>query len=173
MRFLVLALVVIAATVFVAPLLGGGADVPDDAASAGAIHVIDGGGAPVRDPAGGGDTVIERDGGGQFHLSAEVDGQEVRFLVDTGADVVALTMADAGRLGISPDPASFAPILRTASGTGYGAPVRIDRLTIGGHDLSDVDAVVVRGLSVSLLGQSVLRQLGTVTLEGDRLVIAG
>ncbi|OYW16075.1 MAG: hypothetical protein B7Z39_02670 [Novosphingobium sp. 12-64-8] len=128
--------------------------------------------AVERPVVGGGSTVIERDGGGQFHVSAEVDGQEVRFLVDTGADLVALTEADAARLGLSPDPGSFQPTLRTASGTGYGAPVRLERMSVGGRDLDDVEAVVVRGLSVSLLGQSVLRQLGSVTLEGDRLLIS-
>lgn len=116
---------------------------------------------------------IARDGQGQFHLNVDVGGESVRFLVDTGADVVALTEDDAERLGLRPDPSEYRPMLQTASGTGMAAPVEIDRLTIGGRELTGVEAVVVPDLPVSLLGQSVLRRLGSVTLQGDRLIIAG
>lgn len=116
---------------------------------------------------------IARDGQGQFHLEVDVNGEAVRFLVDTGADVVALTEDDAERLGLKPDESAYRPMLQTASGTGLAAPVEIDRLTIGGRDLVGVEAVVVPDLPVSLLGQSALRRLGSVTLQGDRLIIAG
>jgi aspartyl protease family protein len=116
---------------------------------------------------------IARDAGGQFHLELDAGGETIRFLVDTGADVVALTADDAERLGLRPDASAYQPILQTASGPGMGAPVRIERLTIGGRELEDVEAVVVPDLPVSLLGQSALRRLGSVTLQGDRLTIAG
>ncbi|MFM9936913.1 MAG: TIGR02281 family clan AA aspartic protease [Novosphingobium sp.] len=116
---------------------------------------------------------IERDAQGQFHVEVDVGGETVRFLVDTGADVVALTEDDADRLGIRPDAGDYRPMLQTASGTGMGAPAQIARLTIGGRDLDDVEAVVVPDLPVSLLGQSALRRLGSVTLRGDRLIITG
>lgn len=116
---------------------------------------------------------IERDSHGQFHLEVDVGGEAVRFLVDTGADVVALTEDDADRLGLKPDPSAYRPMLQTASGTGMAAPVEIDRLTIGGRELVGIEAVVVPDLPVSLLGQSALRRLGSVTLKGDRLIIAG
>ena len=116
---------------------------------------------------------IARDAGGQFHLDVDVGGEPVRVLVDTGADVVALTEDDADQLGLKPDPGAYRPMLQTASGTGLAAPVEIDRMTIGGHELVGVAAVVVPDLPVSLLGQSALRRLGSVTLKGDRLLIAG
>ncbi|MEI6640420.1 MAG: TIGR02281 family clan AA aspartic protease [Novosphingobium sp.] len=116
---------------------------------------------------------IARDGQGQFHLEVDVGGEPVRFLVDTGADVVALTEDDADRLGLKPDPGAYRPMLQTASGTGLAAPVEIERLTIGGRDLTSIEAVVVPDLPVSLLGQSALRRLGSVTLQGDRLIITG
>ncbi|MBX9885841.1 MAG: TIGR02281 family clan AA aspartic protease [Novosphingobium sp.] len=116
---------------------------------------------------------IARDAQGQFHLEVDVGGEAVRFLVDTGADVVALTEDDADRLGLRPDPSEYRAMLQTASGTGMAAPVEIDRLTIGGRELTGVEAVVVPDLPVSLLGQSALRRLGSVTLQGDRLIIAG
>lgn len=128
---------------------------------------------PVEEAAVGGSDAIERGADGQFHVDGEVEGEEVRFLVDTGADVVALTAGDAERAGIVPEPESFRPLVRSATGTGWAALVRIGRLTVGSRELSDVEAMVVRGLPVSLLGQTALQRLGTVTLEGDRLLIGG
>ncbi|MDE2619534.1 MAG: TIGR02281 family clan AA aspartic protease [Sphingomonadales bacterium] len=115
---------------------------------------------------------IGRDETGQFHLDAQVNGAPARLLVDTGADVVALTEADAERAGLVVDPAAYRPILRTASGEGMGARVRIDRLEIGPVVLRDVEAVVAHDLATSLLGQSALARLGRVELSGDVLVIA-
>ena len=117
------------------------------------------------------DTRIERDGSGQFHLAVRINGREAPFLVDTGADLVAIGEAEASRLGLGVTPDQFRPIMRTASGTGYGALVRIERIEVAGRELRNVPAVVMQGLSTNLLGQSALRQLGKVELQGDRMVI--
>ena len=114
---------------------------------------------------------LARDGSGQFHLDAQVNGQDARFLVDTGADTVAISEDEAQRLGIDLAGADFQPIVQTAAGQGMAARVRIDRLTIGSTDLGGVSAVVIRGLPVNLLGQSVLRRLGKIELSGDRMLI--
>lgn len=114
---------------------------------------------------------LERDASGQFHLDAVVNGTPTRFLVDTGADLLALTVADAQAAGLTINPNGFTPILRTASGEGWGTLVTLDRLELGDTELRNVGAVVVRDLEVSLLGQSVLGQMGRVELTGDRMVI--
>ena len=129
---------------------------------------------PASAPAAGGfddAMVLQRDRGGQFHIEAEVDGQNADFLVDTGADIVALTVDEAGRLGYPVDPADFVPMMQTASGTGNGTLIHLDRLEVAGAEFHDIDAVVLDGLGVNLLGQSVLAKLGQVSLEGDRMVI--
>ena len=115
--------------------------------------------------------VLQRDRSGQFHVEAQVNGQDAEFLVDTGADIVALTVDEAGRLGYPVDPADFVPMMQTASGTGNGTIVRIDRLEVAGAEFHDIDAVVLDGLPVNLLGQTILAKLGQVSLEGDRMVI--
>ncbi|HCF24044.1 MULTISPECIES: TIGR02281 family clan AA aspartic protease [unclassified Novosphingobium] len=114
---------------------------------------------------------LNRDGQGQFTLRIDVNGSEVEFLVDTGADMVALTEEEAANLGILPDEEEFQPTMQTASGTGYAAPVVLDEVEIAGQRLHDVEAVVVKDLGTNLLGQSALRQLGGIELKGDKMVI--
>jgi aspartyl protease family protein len=116
-------------------------------------------------------TVIRRDASGQFHLTAAVNGEDARFLVDTGADVVALTVDEAERLGITVAAEDFEPMMQTASGVGNGAVVTIETLAIGSSEFHDVQAVVAEGLTVNLLGQSVLRSLGKVEMQGDKMVL--
>lgn len=115
--------------------------------------------------------VLTRDESGQFHLTATVNGRETRFLVDTGADLVALTEQTAQDLALGVRPEDYQPVLRTASGTGMGARVTLERVEVQGRRLSALRAVVAQGLSENLLGQSALRQLGRVELKGDTMVI--
>ena len=138
-----------------------------------AVAMVGPGAPPQVSRSGGFDDamVLQRDGSGQFHLTAQVDGQDTQFLVDTGADIVALTVDEAERLGYRVDPASFVPLMQTASGTGNGAIIHLDRLEVAGVEFNDIDAVVLEGLPVNLLGQTVLAKLGQVSLEGDRMVI--
>ncbi|MFT4027845.1 MAG: TIGR02281 family clan AA aspartic protease [Novosphingobium sp.] len=120
---------------------------------------------------GGGDTELQRDGSGQFRLTARVNGEDTPFLIDTGADIVALTVSDAQRLGVQVDPGEFQPLMRTASGTGRGAFVQLRSIEVAGHEFANVNAVVMEGLEVNLLGQSVLRRFGSLEMSGDRMII--
>ena len=126
---------------------------------------------PQEAHGGGEETEIERDGSGQFHLSAQVDGQDAEFLIDTGADTVAFGVDEAERLGIDFDRDSFEPITQTASGVGYGARVQLDRVEVAGQRFDSVEALVIDGLQTNLLGQSLLRRMGKVELLGDKMVI--
>jgi aspartyl protease family protein len=116
--------------------------------------------------------VLSRDGSGQFNIDGFVNGRQTRFLIDTGADLVAIPTAEAERLGITVRDSDFRPMLRTASGTADGAAITLDRIEVAGATLTHVPAVVVRGLETNLLGQSALKQLGRVELRGDAMVIA-
>lgn len=114
---------------------------------------------------------LVRDGAGRFHLDAEVNGSQARFLLDTGADIVALTLEDAERLGVEVDADNLQPVAQTASGVGYGALVKIDRVTVAGQEFRDVDAVVIEGLGMNLLGRSLIARLGTLEMQGERMVL--
>lgn len=167
-RFVVIALGAIAATAAVAPRLAAPSGSPAAADPAFVAKADEG----RIERGGSGDAlVLERDESGQFYLTATIDNEDVTFLVDTGADVVALTEATAERLGVLPAEDKFLPLMKTASGTGYGAPVMLDSLEIGGATFHQVDAVVMKGLGTDLMGQSVLRRVGALELSGDSMVI--
>lgn len=116
---------------------------------------------------------ITRDRGGSFHINGAINGRSADLLVDTGASLVAIPVAQAAGFGIVVQPDEFRPVVRTASGTANAAHVRIESLTIGGTELRDVDGVVVEGLDRILLGQSALRRLGKVSIDGDHMQIGG
>lgn len=118
-----------------------------------------------------GETTISRDGSGHFSLYVTANGQPLPFLVDTGADKVALTIESARAIGLYVDPTGFEPVAIGAGGPVRGQHVTIDRLEIGNRALSGVDAMVLEGLGTNLLGQSALAQLGGVEMRGDRMVL--
>lgn len=115
--------------------------------------------------------VIPRAPGGQFRLPVAVNDRDMDFHVDTGADTVAITVETARDAGIFVDELNFEPVGHGASGVTYGQPVVIASLNVGGRQFEKVDAVVLDGLRVNLLGQSILRQFDSVSIEGDRMVI--
>ena len=109
---------------------------------------------------------------GLFYVDASVNGQTIRFLVDTGASMIVLTAEDAERAGVSPDRASFTRVAETAGGKSRMAGVTLAHMRVGETSASAVPAVVAgEGLGVSLLGQNWLSHLASVTIEGDRMVL--
>lgn len=112
---------------------------------------------------------LERAGDGHFYAEAQVNGARILFMVDTGASIVALTPADAQRAGIA------LPSERTrvmgAGGEIEVIPVSIDRIAIGPLAARQVRGAVAERLTVSLLGQSFLSQVGSVEIRGDRMIL--
>ena len=93
-------------------------------------------------------------------------------MIDTGASDVALTRADARRLGIDLERLSFDVPYSTANGTSFGARVRLDRVRIGEVVVENVAGSVVSGeLDRSLLGMSFLRRLSGFEFRGNELVL--
>lgn len=111
---------------------------------------------------------VAQDRDGLFRLTIAANGTAVRFVVDTGANVVVLTPQDARRIGAHPL-ADTGQRLRTAVGDSAMVEARIEELVIAGRRLGPVRAVIAPGAPSSLLGQNVLGQIESVTLRGDRL----
>lgn len=113
---------------------------------------------------------IARDG--HAYLTAQVNGVPVRFVVDTGATLVALGRRDARKVGLDPDGLAYFGVAQTANGRVQTAPVTLDSLAIGGFASRKVAAVVIDGdVGTSLLGMEVLRRFGRVSFEGGRLIL--
>ena len=101
---------------------------------------------------------------GHYWAEASIDGKAVRVLVDTGASVVALTRADALRLGVDPEPEAFTGKVQTASGVVRAAPVQLKTISVAGARVDRVEALVVeQGLEYSLLGMSYLGRLSAIS----------
>lgn len=118
------------------------------------------------------ETVLEREGNGHFYTHARVnDAELIHFLVDTGATVVALTVDDARRLGISVDPAEFTIVGEGASGFIRGKDVMLKSVEVDGKRVENVRGVVLEGSRLSLLGQAYLSRMGEVEMSGDYMVL--
>lgn len=102
---------------------------------------------------------------GHFWADADVAGPEgeagrIHFLVDTGATAVALTPADAAKLGFKASDLKYGHDVTTASGSSRAAAITLQSVSINGARLEKVQALVVAdGLDVSLLGMSYLGRL--------------
>jgi aspartyl protease family protein len=117
--------------------------------------------------------VLSPDSRGHFDVEGTVDGRRIRFMVDTGATLIALRESDAARLGIHPAQRDYTGRTSTANGIVPVAPVKLDMVEIGGVTVRNVAAVVMpdQGLRENLLGMSFLSRLGRFEYRQGRLVL--
>jgi aspartyl protease family protein len=113
---------------------------------------------------------VGRDGNGHFMTDAQVNGGHVRFMIDTGATLVALPLADAQRLGID----------YTKGRAGYSIladgrrvpswRVTLDSVTVGDVTVFNVEGSVTQGNGMPLLGMSFLSRM-EMRNEGQNLTL--
>lgn len=116
------------------------------------------------------DTVLTRSPGGHFYAVVQVNGEPVRFIVDTGASVVAMTEADARRAHIVFDRNEFVPVGKGAAGIVQGKEVAIDRMVLDGKSARGLRGIVMADSEMSLLGQNYLQGLD-VAIKGDTMTL--
>lgn len=132
------------------------------------IDLVDLAVPPAAVAGGDASSVAQQADDGLFYIQADVNGTPVRFVVDTGASVVVLSGADAARAGVHPGGSGVS--VETAGGSTGMHRATIGNVGIAGQTIRNVEAAVMpRGLEVSLLGQSVLSKLQSVTLKGGRM----
>lgn len=120
----------------------------------------------------GGAAQLTKDSDGHFWAQGNVDGKAVRFLVDTGATAVSLSMADAQRLGIDTSKLNYDYNVITADGRTRAASVKLASVAIAGARVRDVDALVIeKGLENSLLGMSYLGRLSRFEATPTSLIL--
>ena len=108
--------------------------------------------------------------GGHFAAEGAVNGSPVRFIVDTGATLIALPASDAVRLGLDYRRGEIGTI-QTAAGPTSAYRVKFDTVRVGGIELNNVEGIVIeKGLNVALLGMSFLNRV-EMRHEGDRMTL--
>lgn len=125
----------------------------------------------VSKSAGGAASVrLSADANGHFMANGTVNGSAMRFMIDTGATMVALPAQVARQAGISFFNAPQV-VVQTASGPTTAYMVKLDSVAIGGVTVNNVDAVVIdRGLSEPLLGNSFLSRMD-MRRDGEVMVL--
>lgn len=120
----------------------------------------------------GGRIELPRAPDGHYYLTAEVNGEPIRFVVDTGASQIVLTKSDAEKAGLATADLDFVGRAYTANGEVRTAPVRLDRVSVGPLVDEDVRAVVNEGeLDQSLLGMEYLQLFTSVEITNGTLVL--
>ena len=115
------------------------------------------------------ETLLERRANGHFYVDAEVNGDLVNFVIDTGASGVALPVDTARRLGIDFSEGEFEVIGSGASGPVRGKVITLDRVSVDGKEVRHVAGVIAEGLDQPLLGQSYLSRISAVEMSGDHM----
>ena len=110
---------------------------------------------------------------GHFLVNAEVNFASVRFMVDTGASMVALRQSDAEAIGIFLGNSDFSHPVSTANGRAFGAKVELESVAVEGIDVERVSALVLPDhlLGISLLGNSFLSRLERFHVADNMLVM--
>ena len=115
---------------------------------------------------------IAKSSDGHYWANGDVNGSKVRFLVDTGATEVALTPADARKLGYDLRGLNYGHRVVTAAGQTRAAAVRLASVTVAGARLENVDALVIeKGLDTSLLGMTYLGRLASFQATRQALIL--
>lgn len=106
---------------------------------------------------------------GMYRVQGEINGHPVRFLVDTGATLIAMNAGDARSMGIDYRLKGQPMVVNTASGQARAYRIKLDEVSVGNITVRNVEAAVVDGdspdhvlLGMSFLGRLDLERSGSV-----------
>ena len=127
-----------------------------------------GGGGPSS--AGGNRIVLPADSRGHFMTQGAINGRTVSFMLDTGATTVAISAADALRIGL--DYRKGTPVqINTANGVAAGYRLRLNSVRVGDVEVYDVDAIVSeQSMPFVLLGNSFINRF-SMRRDADQMVL--
>ena len=119
-----------------------------------------------------GQIIISKSQGNHFFANVKINGQNIRFMIDTGASDMSLTLADARKIGINPQELIFNKPYQTANGIIYGATVNLDNIEFGPLNLRNFRASVNKSnMGTSLLGMSFLRKFSRYEVYQGKLIL--
>ena len=109
---------------------------------------------------------------GHYYVTAEVNGTEIDFLVDTGASDIVLSRTDAARIGFDLDKLAFLGSARTANGVVPIAFSRVKTIRLGPYVDQNISVSINGGeMDKSLLGMSYLGRFGRIEIALDQLIL--
>jgi len=104
---------------------------------------------------------IRRNHVGMYQTPGFINGVAVRFLVDTGASQVAMNERVAQQVGLLYKMNGHKVGVNTAAGVATAWAIKLDKVRVGGIEISQVDALVIKGVGPGevLLGMSFLNRV--------------
>lgn len=109
-------------------------------------------------PRGGDRIALTADARGHFFAQGSINSKPVQFMVDTGASTIAISQAEADRLGLNYQRGRRV-MMNTANGSAPGWLFKLGTVRVGEITAYDVDAVVVpAAMPMVLLGNSFLNR---------------
>lgn len=120
----------------------------------------------------GDETRVPMSRDGHYWLEAEVNGQRVPFLVDTGATLTAVSEETAELAGLKARDGGLPIRLQTANGAVAAHLTTIDSLRFGNVAANGLDAVIAPGLGdTNVIGMNLLSRLASVRIEQGELIL--
>ena len=110
---------------------------------------------------------------GHFWIKARVNGEQRRFLVDTGATLTAISAKTAMAAGVEPGPMDRALVLQTANGAVQAQTAVVSELRFGNIVARDLDVVITPGMGeTNVIGMNLLSRLASWRVEGRTLILS-
>ena len=107
---------------------------------------------------------------GHFWVEAQVNGQPVKFLIDSGATMTTIDRDTAARVGVDVSPRRD-QFVRTGNGMIRVSSGRAAKLEVGGISRRDVGLQVAENDDLNVLGMNFLSSLSRWGVEGRWLVL--
>jgi aspartyl protease family protein len=119
----------------------------------------------------GQDLRIKQASDGHFWVTGQLNGQSVRFLVDSGATTTSISTETARQAGISPA-GGFPVLVGTANGTVRAERGRAGTLLIGHIRREDFPVLMSEAFGdTNVLGMNFLSSLSSWRVEGNNLIL--
>jgi len=128
-------------------------------------------GGVVEEKGEGGELRVRQSPDGHFWVSAEVNGEPVRFLIDSGATTTSISRRTAERVGIAPQPGLRA-MVRTANGVVMVDRGRAENIEVGHIRREDVGVHISEAFGdMNVIGMNFLSSLSGWGVEGRTLIL--
>jgi aspartyl protease family protein len=119
---------------------------------------------------GGSRIVLPADSRGHFMTQGSINGRPVTFMLDTGATSIALSAADAQRIGLDYSKGQRVQ-MNTANGVSSGYKLRLQSVRVGDVEVYDIDAIVSpQPMPFVLLGNSFINRF-SMRRDADQMVL--